>query len=236
MSLANEYADALAALSIARQNLADHEKAARKDAHDDWVAAGGCSVCNGNGGWSTSYHDGDSVWDECPNKRKGTCSHGTMHPFHWAGIDTDDTVGIALFDAVAVAETKLAEASDALEISKGKTVKVVRGRKVPIGTVGVVFWIGSGQYGERVGIKDANDTVHWTASKNVEVIGDSKKDNRPSNERPTKGKRIKHGNTVGVVFWVGDGGRRIGYNEVKGGRVIKDAIWADAVAVEVVAA
>lgn len=54
-------------------------------------------------------------------------------------------------------------------MTKGQTVTVVRGVKVPKGTTGVVIWVGTGDYGERVGVKDAAGTVHWTASKNVEV-------------------------------------------------------------------
>lgn len=36
---------------------------------------------------------------------------------------------------------------------KGKRVRVVKGRKVPIGTEGVVFWIGDGKWGTRAGIQ-----------------------------------------------------------------------------------
>lgn len=60
---------------------------------------------------------------------------------------------------------------------KGRTVRVVKGRKVPKGTEGVVVWYGEGKsysyYGSppyRVGVKDASGTVHWTAASNVEVI------------------------------------------------------------------
>jgi hypothetical protein len=65
---------------------------------------------------------------------------------------------------------------------RGKTVKVVRGRKVPRGFVGEVIWYGEGKkygyYGSaplRVGVKDATGTVHWTDAKNVEVIGTTTK-------------------------------------------------------------
>lgn len=54
--------------------------------------------------------------------------------------------------------------------SKGKDVEVVRGRKVPIGTKGYVIWYGEGNWGPRVGIKDAAGEVHWTAASNVAVI------------------------------------------------------------------
>lgn len=69
----------------------------------------------------------------------------------------------------AEADARIA-AERAAEPSKGKAVRVVRGRKVPVGTEGDVIWYGDGRYGKRVGIRDNNGTVHWTAAGNVEVI------------------------------------------------------------------
>lgn len=60
--------------------------------------------------------------------------------------------------------------------SRGKTLKVVRGRKVPVGTVGECTWYGRGKgYGfregeMRVGIKMADGRVEYTAARNVEVV------------------------------------------------------------------
>ena len=62
-----------------------------------------------------------------------------------------------------------------------KRVKVVKGRKVPKGTVGEVFWLGSychSPYGDpwgiyttyRCGIRDDEGNVYWTSVDNVEVI------------------------------------------------------------------
>lgn len=51
---------------------------------------------------------------------------------------------------------------------KGQTTKVVRGRKIPIGTEGKLIWVGQTKFGKRVGIKDATETVHWTAWGNIE--------------------------------------------------------------------
>lgn len=61
-----------------------------------------------------------------------------------------------------------------------KKVKVVKGRKVPIGTEGVVFWMGSycnspyrdpwGIYTTyRCGIRDEAGDIHWTAVDNIEL-------------------------------------------------------------------
>lgn len=58
------------------------------------------------------------------------------------------------------------------ELVKGATVKVVKGRKVPKGTVGVVFWMGESGYGKtRLGIRDAAGETHWVPDAgNVEVM------------------------------------------------------------------
>lgn len=62
----------------------------------------------------------------------------------------------------------------------GKNVVVNRGRKVPRGTVGNVFWMGQTDYSKygdkwgistsiRVGIKDESENVYWTALNNVDL-------------------------------------------------------------------
>jgi len=74
-------------------------------------------------------------------------------------------------------------------INKGDQVRVVKGRKVPIGTAGIVIWKGEQSYGQsyprhgfahgpgfygqhvtRIGIKDAAGTVSWTSITNVEKV------------------------------------------------------------------
>jgi len=55
-------------------------------------------------------------------------------------------------------------------VTKGTVVKVVRGVKVPRGTVGVVFWVGDTKFGARVGFKDDAGEVFWTAAGNVEAL------------------------------------------------------------------
>lgn len=85
---------------------------------------------------------------------------------------------VAAYEAVQAekarqaAETaaRLRREAAARRVEKGKKVRVVRGRKVPRGTEGVVIWRGRSNYGGmRVGIKDAAGEVHWTAESNVEV-------------------------------------------------------------------
>jgi hypothetical protein len=61
------------------------------------------------------------------------------------------------------------------EIVVGQTVKVYRGRKVPQGTIGVVFWVAEeaddfGTY--KIGIKSADGTKHFVAINNVDFYFD----------------------------------------------------------------
>jgi len=61
------------------------------------------------------------------------------------------------------------------EIVVGQTVKVYRGRKVPQGTIGIVFWISEeedrfGCY--KIGIKDEAGVKHFTAFNNVDFYFD----------------------------------------------------------------
>lgn len=60
---------------------------------------------------------------------------------------------------------------------KGATLRVVKGRKVPVGTVGKCIWYGSGRYGDRVGIKvDGREDPYWTAASNCEAVVDDRAD------------------------------------------------------------
>ena len=72
--------------------------------------------------------------------------------------------------ATAALEARLAAKYEGGEVTKGATVEVYKGRKVPVGTVGKVFWLGAGRYGWRVGLNDETGTTHWTALDNVKVV------------------------------------------------------------------
>jgi len=99
----------------------------------------------------------------------------------------------AKFFAARNLEGRIAKAkAEAATPAKGKTVTVVKGRKVPKGTTGTVIWVGEGKYygptprykssawstrgALRVGLKDAEGTVHWTAASNVEVVNPAEPD------------------------------------------------------------
>lgn len=64
---------------------------------------------------------------------------------------------------------RAAEAAERNEPKPGRTVEVVSGKKVPVGTTGFVIWYGPGKYRDRVGIKDADGEVWWTDARNVAV-------------------------------------------------------------------
>lgn len=127
---------------------------------------------------------------------------------------------------------------------KGSTVTVVRGRKVPIGTTGVVIWVGEGRsYGPRpryrggwyeappparIGVKDAAGTVHWTAASNVEVT-EAAPAAAPWEPAAgfSKGTKVETLEGPGKVFWVGPdkrnaGGTRLGIKLNANG----ETLWA----------
>ena len=61
------------------------------------------------------------------------------------------------------------------EIVVGQTVKVYRGRKVPIGTVGIVFWVAdkADRFDTwKIGIKDEAGVKHFLAINNVDFYFD----------------------------------------------------------------
>ena len=81
----------------------------------------------------------------------------------------------------SVGNTRALGAISLVREYRNATVRVVKGRKVPIGTVGNIFWLGSychSPYGDpwgiyttyRCGLRDENGNVHWTSLNNVEVI------------------------------------------------------------------
>lgn len=76
----------------------------------------------------------------------------------------------AIREATRLAAEKAAEEREAARIVRGRRVRVVRGRKIPIGTEGEVSWYGQTRYGARVGIRDLQGNVQFTAATNVVVV------------------------------------------------------------------
>lgn len=125
------------------------------------------------------FHDSDwyaVVWDdetEAPRDVLYATTRGATDE-NSASVDATDAVR-AKYEAWRRHQAQLrAEAVAARElrtVRRGKRVRVVGGRKVPLGTVGVVTWIGEGIRGrERVGLTDERGEVWWTDARNVEVV------------------------------------------------------------------
>ena len=55
---------------------------------------------------------------------------------------------------------------------KGQEVTVVKGRKIPKGTTGIVFYSGEGQWGWRIGFRTADGQELWTNLSNVELTSE----------------------------------------------------------------
>lgn len=62
------------------------------------------------------------------------------------------------------------DAEEAKIVRLHKVVKVVRGRKVKIGTEGEVFWMGNSGFGPSVGLRLMDGSKVFTALKNVETV------------------------------------------------------------------
>jgi hypothetical protein len=145
-------------------------------------------------GERNGYSDSDffaTVWDDASGTVK-TIDYATTRGWTYANSASVDATPevrekAAKFFAARNLEARLAKAAEAAATpAKGKTVTVVKGRKVPKGTTGIVIWVGGGKYfgptpryksstwstkgALRVGLKDADGTVHWTAASNVVVV------------------------------------------------------------------
>jgi hypothetical protein len=177
------------------QNLSDElsrlRTEERKRQHDAWIAQGGCDRCGGRG-WIVTWDTLDSLsgcyaeygacpeGDKCTAKTVGADPGYYDHKYDNLRWHKDTFVSTPAIDK-AEQELKdwqetLKEAQSEARVAKGKIIKVVRGRKVPQGTTGECIWFGAGKSysyygaGSRVGLKEPNGTVHWTAADNVEVV------------------------------------------------------------------
>lgn len=120
------------------------------------------------------------VWEATVQQADGTF---TEVPFRWecmgqigggsAEADATPEVSAAYVahrQAEASRRYRELEAVRAREVSKGKRLRVMRGRKVAHGTEGECIWLGDNGYGFRVGIRTDAGEVVWTAAKNTEVV------------------------------------------------------------------
>ena len=61
---------------------------------------------------------------------------------------------------------------------KGIDVIVKKGRKVPIGIIGKIFYLKESNYGLNVGFKDIAGNVYWNYSHNLEIIMEDSEENK----------------------------------------------------------
>lgn len=125
------------------------------------------------------YDDSDFymiIWNEATNSPEHYCfasTRGWTYPAYGSKPDATPEVMekyLAWKDRMAQLARRRAEEEELKTPRRGKEIKVVRGRKVPIGTTGRIFWIGSNAYGVSVGIQTTSGERHFTSIKNVEVI------------------------------------------------------------------
>ncbi len=143
------------------------------------------------------------------------------------------------------------EVDDAIQylaVEKGSRVEVFKGRKVPVGTTGEVFWVGAGTYGTRVGLKGDDGDTYWLASDNCRPEGWAQLVVRAGDHgwdivarqleaaQIHKGDRVRFVNAegqafIGEVFWKERNrlGVRVGAGEGHNG---SDVLWLNTSQVE----
>ena len=145
----------------------------QKVARAEYVArTGWCGNCLGRG--FDEYHGLCGMCAGTGNADMlGAVCADTMVPMHDVNV---------VFAAWTARLQQLADiddlAADALEAArdrqnnpaKGTDVKVIRGRKVPLGTIGRVFWIGDGDCGRRVGLQTAAGETFYTSIDNIDPV------------------------------------------------------------------
>lgn len=162
-----------------------------------WIIKGGCDKCLGTGQivvWDTmdSMSGCYAEYGACTNKDCTIDSRsmtgldvtyrGKYHPSYNFSSGREDVLKPFLnglnnqLDNLRNEELNLRIAS---KIEKGKVVIVTKGRKVPIGTIGKIFYMKSDNFGLTLGIKhvvDGKDQVFWVNETNVEVIKEDESD------------------------------------------------------------
>lgn len=139
----------------------------------------GCTTCYGIGraeyGFSDDRWNGPCNNPECTEESRKASGELTATARHKHPLYSQLNAGLE--QTLEVANLCYNELDN---FKKGDTVTVIKGRKVPVGVVGKIFWIGEqASYGQRyvsyrdktytmrLGVKEENGTVHWVDSKNV---------------------------------------------------------------------
>lgn len=196
------------ALKTLRDNLRDAERAVQDWLREcesrrraEYEARGGCPRCRGRG-WVVTWDTLDSLsgcyaeYGNCPNEdctkesreasglapgySKYDRNRGVPAPATYV-TDEEKAENERRRAEVSRLNDELGREEARREVRRDRWVRVVKGRKVPVGTEGRVVWVGNGNWGLRVGVatseeRDANGRykdVVWTAASNCEVVLDA---------------------------------------------------------------
>jgi len=124
------------------------------------------------------YHDSDFyviVWDEEDQETKRIVYATTR--FAGGGAASVDATPEVIEKAVAYTEKKIFDKlllAAPENFEKGKTAVAVKGRKIPIGTEGTIFWLGKKKYAndwrnDRLGIETKDRERLFSAKNNFEI-------------------------------------------------------------------
>lgn len=69
-------------------------------------------------------------------------------------------------------DQRIAQEKENSTIRVGKTLQVIKGRKIEKGTVGECFWFGDTKFGKSVGIITSGGKKQFTSAGNVKVVTD----------------------------------------------------------------
>lgn len=105
-----------------------------------------CKDCNAEVVWAVSSKTGktylavETTWtSDAYSSQNGRTNQRKFYPFHQCEPDAEYQARYAL--AMEMLEADRVSKVDAGEIAVGQTVVVFKGRKIPVGTSGVIFWI-----------------------------------------------------------------------------------------------
>lgn len=118
------------------------------------------------------------VWDEDSQSVKNVTYASTRYWSYDSGATVDATPEVIEKALAYVRKNHLAalvaaNTRQAAVIAKYKKVKVVTGRKIPVGTIGDVIWMGPCKFNRNrtnIGIRLLSGEVVFTASTNCEVV------------------------------------------------------------------
>lgn len=161
----------------------------KKSTYNEWLSLGGCTTCQGTGSrvvWDTmDVMDGSCAeYGPCDNKEctqekrnKSGINITYVGKYFRSSINRNIIVE-KIEEQTKIFNPKLSELRSKIyeltnackEFKKGDTVVVKKGKKVPIGTIGKIFYMKATEYGLNVGFKDDNQTVYWNYGHNLDII------------------------------------------------------------------